>query len=101
MLDPAERHVAVKANHSTSPTLQKLLDTLYGRLRQIEDGHTDEQSEAFSQSTVSDAKARYTPKQRQYLSFIYHYTEIHGRPPSESEMQHYFRVAAPTASLSS
>ena len=41
-------------------------------------------------------KARYTPKQGQYLSFIYYYTKIHGLPPSEADMQHYFRVSPPT-----
>jgi DNA-binding MarR family transcriptional regulator len=41
-------------------------------------------------------KARYTPKQGQYLSFIHYYTKIHGLPPSEANMQHYFRVSPPT-----
>jgi repressor LexA len=42
-----------------------------------------------------DTKARYTPKQGQYLSFIYYYTKIHGLPPSEADMQRYFRVSPP------
>jgi repressor LexA len=42
------------------------------------------------------AKARYTPKQGQYLSFIHYYTKIHGLPPSEADMQRYFRVSPPT-----
>jgi repressor LexA len=37
-------------------------------------------------------KKPYTDKQGQYLAFIYYYGKIHGRPPSESEMQQYFRV---------
>jgi DNA-binding MarR family transcriptional regulator len=40
-------------------------------------------------------KARYTPKQGQYLSFIRYYTKIHGLPPSEADMQRYFRVSPP------
>jgi DNA-binding MarR family transcriptional regulator len=40
-------------------------------------------------------KPRYTPKQGQYLSFIYYYTKIHGLPPSEADMQRYFRVSPP------
>jgi repressor LexA len=40
-------------------------------------------------------KARYTPKQGQYLSFIYYYTKIHDLPPSEADMQRYFRVSPP------
>jgi len=39
---------------------------------------------------------RYTEKQGQYLAFIYYYTKIHGRSPSEAEMQVYFGVTPPT-----
>ena len=38
----------------------------------------------------------YTPRQGQYLSFIYYYTKINGRAPSEADMQAYFRVTAPS-----
>ncbi|MFQ6101500.1 MAG: hypothetical protein ACE5OS_09745 [Anaerolineae bacterium] len=38
----------------------------------------------------------YTEKQGQYLAFIYNYTVIHGQPPSELDMQRFFRVSAPT-----
>jgi repressor LexA len=38
----------------------------------------------------------YTEKQGQYLAFIYYYTKIHGRSPSEAEMQVYFGVTPPT-----
>ena len=41
-------------------------------------------------------KKSYTDKQGQYLAFIYYYGKIHGRPPSESEMQQYFRVSPPS-----
>ena len=39
--------------------------------------------------------AAYTPRQGQYLAFIYYYTKIHGVPPAEADMQHYFRVSPP------
>ncbi len=39
---------------------------------------------------------RFTPKQGQYLSFIHHYTLIHGQAPAEADMQGYFRTTAPT-----
>ena len=39
---------------------------------------------------------RYTPKQGQYLAFIYYYTKIHGRAPAESEMQEYFHTTPPS-----
>jgi repressor LexA len=35
----------------------------------------------------------YTQKQGQYLVCIYYYGKLHGRPPSEADMQQYFRVA--------
>jgi len=41
------------------------------------------------------AQARYTAKQGQYLAFIYYYTKIHGRSPSQADMQGYFRVSPP------
>ncbi|MCP4654055.1 MAG: MarR family transcriptional regulator [bacterium] len=37
----------------------------------------------------------YTHKQGQYLAFIYHYTKIHRRPPSERDMQIFFRTDPP------
>ena len=38
---------------------------------------------------------RYTDKQGQYLAFIYYYTKLHGRAPSELDIQIYFRVSPP------
>ena len=37
----------------------------------------------------------FTVQQGRYLSFIYVYTKIHGRPPAESDLQGYFRVTPP------
>ena len=39
---------------------------------------------------------RFTKTQGQYLAFIYNYTKIHGLAPSESDLQRYFRVSAPS-----
>ena len=39
--------------------------------------------------------ADYTPRQGQYLAFIYYYTKIHNIPPAEADMQRYFRVSPP------
>jgi repressor LexA len=36
---------------------------------------------------------KYTPRQGQYLAFIYYYTKIHGRAPSEADFEQYFKVA--------
>jgi len=45
----------------------------------------------FSKSEASKA----TPRQGQYLAFIYHYTKLHGQPPAEAEMQQFFQVSPP------
>jgi ubiquinone/menaquinone biosynthesis C-methylase UbiE len=42
------------------------------------------------------SESRYTSKQGQYLAYIYHYTRLHGQPPAEADMQHYFRVTPPS-----
>ena len=38
----------------------------------------------------------FTPKQGQYLAFIYAYTRLHRRPPAEADMQQYFQVSPPS-----
>ena len=38
----------------------------------------------------------FTKLQGQYLAFIYTYTVIHREPPSEADMQQFFRVTPPT-----
>ncbi len=38
----------------------------------------------------------YTPKEGQYLAFIYYYTKLNGQPPAEADMQRYFEVSPPT-----
>jgi Mn-dependent DtxR family transcriptional regulator len=37
----------------------------------------------------------YTPRQGQYLAFIYYYTKVNGRPPAEHDIQRYFEVTPP------
>jgi len=39
---------------------------------------------------------RYTDKQGQYLAFIYYYTKLTGRAPSEADMQRYFDITPPS-----
>jgi len=38
----------------------------------------------------------YTPKQGQYLAFIYYYTKLNGVPPAERDMQQYFKTSPPS-----
>ena len=40
-------------------------------------------------------EAGYTPRQGQFLAFIYYYTKLNGLPPAEADMQRYFRVSPP------
>lgn len=37
-----------------------------------------------------------TERQAEYLDFIRHYSEVHGRPPSEGDIVRYFGVSAPS-----
>ena len=46
--------------------------------------------------TAQKPRDRYTPKQGQYLAFIYYYTKLNGRPPAEADMQTYFKTTPPT-----
>jgi len=38
----------------------------------------------------------FTPKQGQYLAFIYAYIQLNGRLPAEADLQNYFRVTPPS-----
>ncbi len=41
-------------------------------------------------------EGRWTPRQGQFLAFIYYYTKVNGRPPAEADMERYFRVSPPS-----
>lgn len=51
--------------------------------------------ESTANNITSSQQPNFTPKQGQYLAFIYYYTKLHGQPPAESDMQRYFKVSAP------
>ncbi len=38
----------------------------------------------------------YTDLQGQYLSYVYNYSVIHGRPPSEADLRDFFGTTPPT-----
>ncbi len=38
---------------------------------------------------------RYTPRQGQFLAFIYYYTKLNGCSPAEADMERYFQASAP------
>jgi Mn-dependent DtxR family transcriptional regulator len=45
---------------------------------------------------VSRPAKPFTPKQGQYLAFIYAYTRLNRRSPAELDMQRYFQVSPPS-----
>ena len=46
--------------------------------------------------SIVPAPQTFTPKQGQYLAFIYAYTHVVGRPPAEGDLQRHFHVTPPT-----
>jgi DNA-binding MarR family transcriptional regulator len=53
------------------------------------------QSKVLPMSPRSTAP-NFTPKQGQYLAFIYAYTHVLGRPPAEADLQRHFAVSPPS-----
>jgi len=51
----------------------------------------------LSDSNKSAAKSRFTPRQGQFLAFIYYYTKIHKCPPAEADIAVYFGISPPSA----
>jgi SOS-response transcriptional repressor LexA len=45
---------------------------------------------------VGDSRPLFTPRQGQYLAFIYAYTLVNGRPPAQADMQRFFRLTPPS-----
>jgi Mn-dependent DtxR family transcriptional regulator len=45
---------------------------------------------------VSPSEKAFTPKQGQYLAFIYAYKRLNRRPPAEADMQRHFQVTPPS-----
>ena len=39
---------------------------------------------------------KFTPKQGQYLAFIYNYMVMNGRAPAEADLERFFRTTYPT-----
>lgn len=64
----------------------------YHGIRVLRPSAFERQTEPAEQS----AKAQYTPRQGQFLAFIYYYTKIHRNPPAEADMAAYFGVSPPS-----
>lgn len=61
-----------------------------------DDGRRDGMETNVALPPQDPARNPYTATQGQYLAFIYYYTKIHGRSPSEADMQGYFGVSPPS-----
>jgi repressor LexA len=92
-VDDLAGHVAAEANHCSEAGARRVLDAVYDRLANLEDTFTDEEDHAAD--AVTNEAQPFTPKQGQYLAFIYYYTKIHGWPPAEADLQRFFRVTPP------
>ena len=57
--------------------------------------HTGKASTLGLLAEPNPPAANYTPKQGQYLAFIYHYSKLNRQAPAELDMQKYFRVTPP------
>jgi len=47
-------------------------------------------------STEFQGIKQHTPKQGQYLAFIFYYTKLNGYAPAEADIQKYFKTTPPT-----
>ena len=45
---------------------------------------------------AADSRPVFTPRQGQYLAFIYAYTLVNGRPPAQADIQRFFRLTPPS-----
>jgi len=45
--------------------------------------------------TAPSKQPGFTPRQGQYLAFIYYYTKVNGRPPAEADFEGFFQVSPP------
>jgi repressor LexA len=51
--------------------------------------------QVFAARQGAKMTAAYTPRQGQFLAFIYYYTRVNGRPPAERDMERYFKTSPP------
>lgn len=53
-------------------------------------------SEAGAENKSASREHRFTPRQGQFLAFIYYYTKINGQAPAERDMERYFKISPPS-----
>lgn len=80
------------ANTAQNEFAQRRLGALMERL---EAGFEDQVDPGAHLVRPAACRVGYTPKQGQYLAFIYHYQVLHRRPPAEADLQAYFKTSPP------
>lgn len=81
------------ANCAQNELAQRRLGRLVERL---EDGFADQVDPGAHLVRPAACTVGYTPKQGQYLAFIYLYQKLHRQSPAEANIQAYFLVSPPT-----
>ena len=71
------------ANSARNQVAQRRLGVLFERL---EDGFADKVDPGAHLVRPAACRAGYTPRQGQYLAFIYHYQALHRRAPAEADL---------------
>jgi DNA-binding MarR family transcriptional regulator len=71
-------------------TVEKVILELYPRRTAAS------RSELRTNLSPPPAGPSFTPKQGQYLAFIYAYTRVLGRSPAEADLQRHFGVSPPS-----
>lgn len=62
-----------------------------GDLREM--GFDEEIVAALAAATQEASPADYTPRQGQFLAFIYSYTQVTGQEPTERDVERYFKIS--------
>ncbi|HEU5304249.1 MAG TPA: hypothetical protein VFU40_06345 [Gemmatimonadales bacterium] len=81
------------ANSAQNESVQRRLGHLVDRL---DDGLADRVDPGVHLVRPAACGVGYTPRQGQYLAFIYLYQQLHRQPPAEADIEAYFRVSPPT-----
>ncbi len=88
--------IAAEANHSDDARARRSLYAVFDRLTKLDAEYTDDDPGPMPPPRATTATTgRFTPKQGQYLAFIYYYTKIHGAPPAEADLRRHFHVSPP------
>jgi DNA-binding MarR family transcriptional regulator len=91
-IDELHGCVAAVANHTSVRQERALLNAVCEHLAQLLEEHT---AKASAPATAQAVRSTCTAKQGQFLAFIYYYTKLHRRAPSEADLQVYFGVSPP------